>query len=106
MMTCTSDRSGKASRGVLATEYTPHALSIKVASSTRKRLVMDQRIRRAIMAWSLALLGHGGGGGARAPAGAQVPGATVGSTAACHRHPCRTQSSPGPPLPDGGAARP
>ena len=55
MMTCTSDRSGKASNGVLCTEYTPQALIIKLASSTRKRFAMDHRIRLAITSCSLSL---------------------------------------------------
>src|SRR5207247_1864796 len=50
MITCTSERSGSASSGVFITEYTPQALTISVASSTRKRLLIDQRIRRAIIA--------------------------------------------------------
>ena len=54
MMTCTSDKSGKASSGVCCTDHTPHAAIISVASSTKNRLTTDQRIRAAITSrWSL-----------------------------------------------------
>ena len=43
-MTCTSDRSGIASSGVRSSDHTPHARRASVASSTRKRLAIDQRM--------------------------------------------------------------
>src|SRR5689334_96489 len=49
-MTCTSDRSGSASSGVINIENTPHALNISVASKMSKRFAIDQRMMRAIMA--------------------------------------------------------
>ncbi len=50
MMTCTSERSGRASMGVCLTDQTPQATANSVASNTRKRLATDQRISAAIMA--------------------------------------------------------
>ena len=50
MITCVSDRSGRASSGVRATDTTPQAASNTVAISTRKRLAIDQWISRAIIA--------------------------------------------------------
>ena len=50
MITCTSDRSGRASTGVRTSDQTPYAVTIDVASNTRKRLAIDQRISLAIMA--------------------------------------------------------
>ena len=49
MMTCTSDRSGSASSGVRSSDQTPQAATISVASSTRKRFAIDQRISAAII---------------------------------------------------------
>ena len=62
MMTCTSDKSGKASTGVLRSAQTPQAAIISVASSTSKRLAIDQRISRAIMAGLQEGLADGLGG--------------------------------------------
>src|SRR5579885_116008 len=50
MITCTSERSGMASSGVFSMLYTPQALIMTVAISTRKRLWMDQRMSAAIIA--------------------------------------------------------
>src|SRR3989338_4381235 len=48
-MTCTSDRSGMASSGVLSREYIPAPTTNKVASNTRKRCRIDQLIIRSSM---------------------------------------------------------
>ena len=57
MMTCTSERSGSASSGVRLSAITPHAVTITVASTTRKRLAMDQRMRFAIISRPAAVPG-------------------------------------------------
>src|SRR4051794_19374389 len=59
MMTCVSERSGMASSGVRDIDTTPHAATITVATSTRKRLAIDQRMTEAIMSASLQARGRG-----------------------------------------------
>ena len=54
MITCTSERSGRASTGVCLTDQSPQAVSMTVNSSTRKRLPMDQQIIDGIMVLLLA----------------------------------------------------
>ena len=54
-MTCTSDRSGSASIGVVFTDQMPQATTNSVASRTRKRLATDQRISAAIISRSRVL---------------------------------------------------
>ncbi|MNE82486.1 hypothetical protein D3C80_1792120 [compost metagenome] len=55
MITCTSERSGRASTGVCLTDQSPQAVSMRVNSSTRKRLPTDQRMMEGIMIWLLPL---------------------------------------------------
>ena len=54
MITWTSERSGRASTGVCLTDQSPQAVSMRVSSSTRKRLPTDQRIIEGIMVGLLA----------------------------------------------------
>src|SRR3954468_21258554 len=49
-MTCTSERSGKASSGVLSTATTPAITTNSVATSTRNGLRPDQPMTRESMA--------------------------------------------------------
>jgi hypothetical protein len=62
-MTCTSERSGMASSGVLITDQIPAMMMKRVASRTRKRFLADQSIRALSMGaflWALPFVAGGG----------------------------------------------